>query len=197
MPYFFKADMPGEINFHVKGDVRYKITVSNNTAAVEFLGSTIQADPEDITSSVVGSLQIGTSVRLDEFVTAVCVGDLCTGPMLAMQQDAYVGFDTFDPNGEVSSEDETPTCYEGASGLETTFVEWDYDESAKAQCASSADGAAKGVGSYLQVPKSPMGVYMTTLNGQSQSIWHDYHLDSVRQAVHELVQAASLTPTSS
>ena len=178
MPYFFKADVPGEINFHVKGDVRYKITVSNNTAAVEFLGSTIQADPEDITSSVVGSLQLGTSVRLDEFVTAVCVGDLCTGPMLAMQQDAYVGFDTFDTNGEVSSEDETPTCYEGASGLETTFVEWDYDESAKAQCASSADGAAKGVGSYLQVPKSPMGVYMTTLNGQSQSIWHDYHLDS-------------------
>ncbi|CAL6283589.1 unnamed protein product [Bathycoccus prasinos] len=178
MPYYFKADVPGEINFHVKGDVRYKIKVSNNTAAVEFLGSTIQADPEDITSSVVGSLQLGTSVRLDEFVTAVCVGDLCTGPMLAMQQDAYVGFDTFDTNGEVSSEDETPTCYEGPGGLETTFVEWDYDASAKAQCVASADGAAKGVGSYLQVPKSPMGVYMTTLNGQAQSIWHDYHLDS-------------------
>jgi hypothetical protein len=179
MPYFFKADVPGEINFHVKGDVRYKIKVSNNIASVEFLGSTIQADPEDITSSVVGSLQLGTSVRLDEFTTAVCVGDLCTGPMLAMQQDAYVGFDTFDTNGEVSSQDETPTCYEGPGGLETTFVEWDYDTSAKSQCTASADdGAVKGVGSYLQVPKSPMGVYMTTLNGQAQSIWHDYHLDS-------------------
>jgi len=179
MPYFFKADVPGEINFHVKGDVRYKIKVSNNIASVEFLGSTIQADPEDITSSVVGSLQLGTSVRLDEFITAVCVGDLCTGPMLAMQQDAYVGFDTFDTNGEVSSQDETPTCYEGPGGLETTFVEWDYDTSAKSQCTASADdGAVKGVGSYLQVPKSPMGVYMTTLNGQAQSIWHDYHLDS-------------------
>jgi len=179
MPYFFKADVPGEINFHVKGDVRYKIKVSNNIASVEFLGSTIQADPEDITSSVVGSLQLGTSVRLDEFITAVCVGDLCTGPMLAMQQDAYVGFDTFDTNGYVSSQDETPTCYEGPGGLETTFVEWDYDTSAKSQCTASADdGAVKGVGSYLQVPKSPMGVYMTTLNGQAQSIWHDYHLDS-------------------
>lgn len=178
MPYFYKADVPGEINFHVNGNVKYKVKVSNNTATVEFLGSTITADPEDLTSSVVGSLQLGMSVRLDEFITSVCVGDLCTGPMLAMQQDAYVGFDTFDTNGSVSSEDSTPTCYEGPSGLETTFVEWDYDSTAKAQCTADSNGAVKGVGSYLQVPKSPMGVYMSTLNGQTQSIWHDFHLDS-------------------
>ena len=61
--------------------------------------------------------------------------------MLAMQQDAYVGFDTFDTNGEVSSEDETPTCYEGPGGLETTFVEWDYDSDRGAPCVASAASA--------------------------------------------------------
>ena len=72
---------------------------------MEFLGSTIQADPEDITSSVVGSRVTRTSVRLDEFVT-VRRPPLRTGPTASHEQDAYVGFDTFDTNGAVSSEDE-------------------------------------------------------------------------------------------
>ena len=110
--------------------MRYKIKVSNNTAAVSF--RYIQADPEDITSSVDGSLQLGTSVRLDEFVTAVCVDDLFSAQCWPCNK-TLVGFDTFDTNGEVSPR---------MKRRRVTKDRWarnhlcgvGYDASAKAQC---------------------------------------------------------------
>ena len=88
---------------------------------------------------------------LNEFSIGICAGGTCTGPVLGFQQDVYFGVDMVAVAAAKNVDVMGAACFRGPTTLATNFVDWDYPESTKSECAVDAVGGSFAMGAYIQV----------------------------------------------
>lgn len=171
MPFFLLTD--GKIDFALESGVKTAISfgVKNLQPYFEFQPPTPFFKSDSAVSAAL-HFQQGLQFILNEFSIGICAGGTCTGPVLGFQQDVYFGVDMV----AVAAASDAATCYRGPTTLSTNFVQWDYPENTKKECAIQATGGSFAMGAYVQVPAPQLSLVMSSWSGNIAAEIANFHI---------------------
>ena len=175
MPFFLLTD--GKIDFDMTAGVKTSVSfgVRDTKPYFDFKPPTPFFDTGAKVSASL-AFQQGLQYILNEFSIGICAGGTCTGPVLGFQQDMYVGVDTFAVASLMDADE--ATCFRGPTTLSTTFVDWDYPEETKKECAIVPVGGSFGMGAYVKVPAPQLSLVVNSWVGNFVETHQDFQMQN-------------------